>query len=89
MICSSCGSKISVLWSMTVQEIWDYAQSTDAIAGNGRLRSALDVLRNNGGCNSCIRTIEEKIRTNFQAYRTLALQNVSKIVDVMSLFGGV
>ena len=65
MICSSCGSKISVSWSMTVQQLWDYAQSTDAIAGNGRLNSALEVLRNNGGCSSCIRTIEEKIRTNF------------------------
>jgi hypothetical protein len=50
---------------MTVQQLWDYALSTDAIAGNGRLRSALEVLKNNGGCNACIRTIEEKIKTNF------------------------
>ena len=65
MICSNCRNMISPLWGMTVQQLWDYALSTNPAAGNGRLNSALDVLRNNGGCSGCIRTIEEKIRTNF------------------------
>ena len=67
-MCSNCGKNFSYAFSMNLRDLFNKANSYDkasAPAAVGRYKEILDVLRKNGGCNSCTRLIEEKIRTTF------------------------
>ena|GEM_PF-6129106 len=66
-MCSNCGSKISVLWSMTVQELLNYALANKGspAAAHGRLDEAISVLLKNGGCGTCIGKLREVKRNIF------------------------
>ena len=66
-MCSKCGSIISVLYNMTVNELMNYARynRSSPAAANGRLNEAISVLNRNGGCNSCIREVDDLMRSIF------------------------
>jgi hypothetical protein len=66
-MCYGCGSKISVLYSMTVQQLLDYANENrgSPAAANGRLKEAIEVLQKNGGCSSCIGYLERTMQSIF------------------------
>ena len=61
-MCSSCASKISVLYNKTVWGLMEYAEAnrSSPAAAHGRLDEAIEVLRKNGGCSSCITEVERK-----------------------------
>lgn len=66
-MCNECGKKISVLYSMSVQELLNYAKvnRSSPAAAHGRLDEGIAVLRKNGGCASCIRTLEDTRKSIF------------------------
>ena len=66
-MCNNCGKAISVLYSMTVFQLIDYARANKGspAAAHGRLNEAIAVLQKNGGHSSCISELEALKRSIF------------------------
>ena len=67
MMCNNCGKKISVLYGMSVQELLNYANANKSSpsAAHGRLKAGIEVLQKHGGCSSCIRKLEDTMKSIF------------------------
>jgi len=66
-MCYDCGKNISVSYGMTVQELLDYAKENKSspAAAHGRLKEAIEILQKRGGCSSCIRELEDTMKSIF------------------------
>ena len=64
-MCSNCSGKISVLHGTSLQNLYEYANSNSGSAALGRLEEILGVLQKNGGCDSCMKLIQDRISKTF------------------------
>ena len=66
-MCPKCQEWKSVLYSMSVGELLDYANRnrSSPAAAHGRLDAAIEILQKMGGCASCIRELENTKQSIF------------------------
>ena len=66
-MCPDCGKKISPLWSMSVNELMNYARANryNPAATHGRLDTVMEILQKNSGCAPCIKEVADLKRSIF------------------------